>query len=211
MAKMNGRVREQEKLKDAKERMVDSGLTDAEQPGPLVTTDDPVKIKLEAMKRARLRGSLDDTYLRSLTPQTMEIERKLEAPIGVEFNQVPLSLVIENLQTKTGLPFSWDDSALESEKISRDRPVTEKVPQLSVRNFLSIVLEKSDLSFVIEHDVVKITTLKRAKGRLVTKVFSVADLVTPVPNFALPDYANFEKMLNANPLNRGNQIGRAHV
>src|SRR6185437_2516968 len=115
--------------------------------GPVVSIDDPVRVRLEAMGRAQRRGSLDDSYLRSLTPQTMEIERKLEAPIGVEFNQVPLSLVIENLQTKTGLPFSWDEAAIEAEKISRERPVTEKVPQLSVRNFLSIVLEKSDLSF----------------------------------------------------------------
>src|SRR5207248_10875812 len=87
-----------------------------------------------------------------------------------------------------------------------ERPVTEKVPQLSVRNFLSIVLEKSDLSFVIEHDVVKITTLKRAKGRLVTKVFSVADLVTPVPNFAVPDYANLEQILGSNALNTGRLV-----
>ena len=41
---------------------------------------------------------------------------------------------------------------------------------------------------------------------MVTKVFSVADLVTPVPNFALPEYVNFDKMLNRNALNSGNLV-----
>src|SRR5262249_30187377 len=84
--------------------------------------------------------------------------------------------------------------------------ISEKVPQLSVKNFLNIVLEKANLSYVIEHDVIKITTTKRAKGRLFTKVFSVADLVTPVPNFALPDYANFDKMISANAISSGRLV-----
>ena len=69
---------------------------------------------------------------------------------------------------------------------------------------LACILEQAGLSYVIENDVVKVTTTKKTKGRLFTKVFSVADLVTPVPNFALPDYANFDKMLNKTPLNSGN-------
>ena len=51
----------------------------------------------------------------------------------------------------------------------------------------------------------KVTSTRKAKGRLFTKVFSVADLVTPIPNFALPDYANFDKML-ATPLSGGAHI-----
>src|SRR5207248_1456202 len=107
---------------------------------------------------------------------------------------------------KTNLPFSWDDSAIQAERISVERPISEKVPHLSIKNFLNIVLEKADLSYVIEHDVIKITTTKRAKGRLFTKVFSVADLVTPVPNFALPEYANFEKMISANAISSGRLV-----
>jgi type II secretory pathway component GspD/PulD (secretin) len=203
MAKVRGRVHESERIKDEKERFVVGGLNDADTLGPIVTADDPVRLKMEAVRRSRGRGSLDDVYLRTLTPATVEIERKLEAPIGIEFNQVPLSQVLENIRDKTGLPFSLDEKALGEERISIERPVTEKIPHLSVKNFLNIVLEKADLSYVIEHDVIKITTTKRAKGRLFTKVFSVADLITPVPNFALPDYANFEKMLQANPFSSG--------
>lgn len=206
MAKVQGRVKEAERIKDEKERFVLGALNNADTVGPLVTANDPVAVKLEAAQRSRNRGSLDDVYLRSLTPATVEIERKLEAKIDLEYNQVPLSLVIENLRDKTGVPFTWDESALDAERISRERPVSEKLGVLSVKNFLNIVLEKAELSYVIEHDVIKITTTKRAKGRLFTKVFSVADLVTPVPNFALPDYANFEKMLNANPINTGRLV-----
>src|SRR5262249_12948497 len=62
MAKMHRRVKEQEQLKDEKERMVYQGLTEAERPGPMVSVDDPVYVKLEAMRRARTRGSLDSLH-----------------------------------------------------------------------------------------------------------------------------------------------------
>jgi type II secretory pathway component GspD/PulD (secretin) len=77
---------------------------------------------------------------------------------------------------------------------------------VSTRNILSFTLEQAGLSYVVENELVKITTTRKAKGRLFTKVFSVADLVTPIPNFALPDYGNFEKMLQANPIRDGRVV-----
>src|SRR6185312_1549023 len=87
-------------------------------------------------------------------------------------------------------------ASLEAEQISTAKPISEKLGQVSARNALHRILDKAGLSFVIEYDTIRITTLRKAKGRLVTKVFSVADLSTPIPNFALPDYANFDKMIN---------------
>ena len=37
-------------------------------------------------------------------------------------------------------------------------------------------------------------------------MFSVADLVTPIPNYALPEYADFGKMIGKNALNSGNVV-----
>lgn len=197
MAKTMRRVKEQEKLKDDKERMVYGGLTDAEKEGPLVTSDDPLAFNIERTMRNRGRGRGDDAYLRSRTPKEFEIELSLDKRVKLEFNQTPLSEVISTLHTTTGLPFSWDTASLESEQISTAKPITEnQLGEVSVRNLLSVVLDKAGLSFVIEYDTVRITTLKKAKGRLVTKVFAVTDLVTPIPNFAMPDYANFDKMMS---------------
>jgi type II secretory pathway component GspD/PulD (secretin) len=206
MAKINRRVKEQEKLKSDKEIFVYEGLYNAEVEGPLVTTENPVSVKLEALKRSRGRGSLDDVFIKSRTPAEFEIEMKLDKPISIEFTQTPLRTAIENVQQLTGLPFSWDTASLTAEAISDAMPISERIPNISTRNALYLILSKAGLSYVIEYDTVRITTEKKAKGRMYTKVFSVADLVTPVPNFALPDYANFDKMLNRNALNSGNVV-----
>jgi type II secretory pathway component GspD/PulD (secretin) len=197
MAKTTRRVKEAEKLKADKADLFLSGLNAAEQQGPFVDTNDPVAFEIKRTLGSRNRGRGDDAYLKSRTPKEFEIENSLDKPIKVEFNGTPLSQVVENLHQLTGLPFSWDTASLEAEQISTAKPITEKMlSQVSTRNVLHLILEKAGLSYVVEYDTVRITTLKKAKGRLVTKVFAVTDLVTPIPNFALPDYANFDKMIS---------------
>ncbi|MBA4190204.1 MAG: hypothetical protein C0467_19640 [Planctomycetaceae bacterium] len=208
MAKNQKRLNEVEKIKNDKEFMVYSGLKDAEKPGDYVSIDDPVAIKLDSMRRAHGRGSLDNAHIRTRTPAEYDIELKLDKPIPIEINQTPLDRAIDHLRDVTGLPISIDTNAIAAEGINLSTPISEKLTPVATRHILTIILEKAGLSYVVENDVVKVTTTKKAKGRLFTKVFSVADLVTPVPNFALPDYANFDKMLKNNAFNSGNvQIG----
>jgi type II secretory pathway component GspD/PulD (secretin) len=204
MAKMHKRIKEQQENKDAREKLMYEGLGDAERPGPYVSIDDPVAIKLERSRISRNRGSLDNVLIKTRTQGEYEIEMKLDKPIPIEINQTPLDQAIDHLRDVTGLPISIDTAAIEAEGINLHKPISEKLTPVATRHILTIILEKAGLSYVVENDVVKVTTSKKAKGRLFTKVFSVADLVTPIPNFALPDYANFDKMLNANSLNRGN-------
>ncbi|QEG25417.1 Bacterial type II and III secretion system protein [Gemmata obscuriglobus] len=203
--KLHRRVKEAEKAKADRETFFKYGLDDGEKMGRLVTTDNPVAIELKRLERASLRGSGNDLHIKTRTPAAYEIEMRLDKPVTAEFRQTPLDQAIKNLQTLTGVPMWLDVNALQAEQISEVQPVNFDVgTALAAKNVLLCVLESAGLSYVIENDVVKITTTKKAKGRLYTKVFSVADLVTPVPNFALPDYANFDKMLNKNPLNTGN-------
>src|SRR5262249_34105278 len=48
------------------------------------------------------------------------------------------------------------------------------------------LLGKVNLTYVVEDDVLKITSVTHAKGNKVTKVYPVADLVIPVPDFGAP-------------------------
>jgi type II secretory pathway component GspD/PulD (secretin) len=207
MVRLTRRVKEAEKDKSEKEKFFHYQMRDAEAVGPIVTADSPVTVQLQSLERSRLRGSLDNSHQRTRTPAEYEIELKLERPIAVEFSQTPLEQAIDNIKTLTGLPLVIDEASLTAEHISPVQPVTVK-PGTSVatKNILAFTLEQVGLSYVVEHDMVKVTTVKKAKGRMVTKVFSVADLVTPVPNFALPDYANFDKMMGMTPLKSGNLV-----
>ena len=205
VAKLQRRVKEAELAKSDREKFFLGGLNNAEQQGPLVTTDDPVAVQIRAMQRANLRGSADNGYSPRRSQATYGIELQLDKPITVEFRETPLKEAIKNLQTLTDLPLFLDEVSLRAEHISEVLPMNFEVGKaIAARDVLAILLEPAGLSFVIENNVVKITTTKKAKGRLYTKVFSVTDLVTPVPNFALPDYANFDKMLNKNAFNSDN-------
>ncbi len=206
MAKITRRVREAEQIKDGKERMVLSGLNDAEKQGPFVSIDNPVALQIEANLRAKKRGSLDESYQRTRTPTEYQIELKLDQQVSLDFVQTPLSEAVENVRAMTGLPVSWDMDAITKAGVSTAIPVSERVGPVSARNALSIILERARLAHVIEFDTVRITTVEKAKGRLYTKVFSVADLVTPIPNYALPEYADFGKMIGKNALNSGNVV-----
>ena len=207
MAKIQGRVEETAANKANNEAMVYGGLLDAEKQGPLLTTEDPLAFNLERSRIAKLRGTGNDFHVKTRTPAEYEIEMKLNKPIPIEINQTPLDRAIDYLREVTDLPISVDTASITAEGINLSTPITEKLQRpVATRHVLTIVLEKAGLSYVVENDVVKVTTTKKAKGRLFTKVFSVADLVTPIPNFALPDYANLEKMIQANPLNSGRVV-----
>ncbi len=207
MAKIQKRVKGAEAGRANREQFFLTGMNDAERMGPIVTSDDPVAIQLDALRRSGRRGSGDNFHLKTRTPAEFEIELKLDRPISVEFNQTPLDQAIENLKTLTGLPLVIDGRALDDERISQVQLITVKPgTAVAAKNVLAFTLEQAGLSYVVEHDLVKVTTTKKSKGRLHTKVFSVADLVTPVPNFELPDYANFDKMLNKTPLNSGHLV-----
>ena len=196
MARMSRRVHDAEQLTKDKENLFREGLNAAERQGAFVDIDNPVRVQLENARRARLRGSGNDLYLRTRSPGEFDIEMKLDKPISIEFSQTPLETAIENLKELTKLPLVIDQASLDAEGLSSVKPVTVKPGQpIAARHLLAFTLDQAGLSFVVENDLVKITSTRKAKGRLFTKVFSVSDLVTPIPNFALPDYANFEKMM----------------
>ena len=207
MARLSRRVKDAERIKADKEAMFREGLNNAERVGQVVDIGNPVAIQLEASLRARGRGANSD-YIRSRSPAEYEIEVKLEKPISIEFSQTPLDQAVKNLQDLTGLPLVIDYASLDSEGLSAVKPITVKPGKaVAAKHILSFTLEQAGLSYVVENELVKITSTRKAKGRLYTKVFSVADLVTPIPNFALPDYANFEKMMqNAGPVAKINGV-----
>ncbi len=207
MAKLQSRVKAAEKLKADKENFFLTAMNDNDRLGPVVTSDRPVDIQLRALERARGRGSLNDAFLKTRSQAEYDIEVKLDKPISVEFRQTPLDQAVENVQQLTGLPLLIDLRGLSQEGISEVQPITFKPgAAMSAKNVLACLCEQAGVSYLVENDAVKITTLKKSKGRMVTKVFSVADLVTPVPNFALPEYANFDKNLMRTALNSGQAL-----
>lgn len=165
-------------------------LNAANKNGPALTDDMPLKIDPKRSQIAAMRG--EDPYQRKMTEQERRIEQTLSGSVSMKFDNTTLREAIGALRSNSGLNIVTDDVALEDEKISLESVVVnEDLKDLSMKDALAILLEKARCSYVVENNVVKITTTKRSKGRLITKVFHVMDLVTPIPEYGLSPHHTF--------------------
>ena len=197
LTKRQRRVADYAAIKGNKEQAVLDGLNSADNFGQVPTDAMPVVVDPVSAMKSRIRGDGNNLYAKPLSPAEREIEVRLERPITVEFsNNVTLRDAIASVRTKTGLNITTDDAALAEDPTALDKTlVNESLKDLSLRNVLTVLLDKASLKFVVENDVIRITTEKRARGKLMTKVFSVMELVTPIPDFALAPHQSLAKAL----------------
>jgi type II secretory pathway component GspD/PulD (secretin) len=187
------------KIKDGKEEMVLRELDESEDEGPAVTMKNPVELDKEHWKErvAGRKGFPQDGVLVSVkSEKEREIERRLGLPITLDFKDEPLQQVIDDLRDMTGINIVADRPALEEENISLDRPITMHLEGVATKSALNLLLHQAHLIYVIKDEVVQITTEAHARGKLVQKTYSVADLIVPVDDHTLPNYANFARQMD---------------
>lgn len=95
-----------------------------------------------------------------------ESERKIFLALNergeVNFNRTPLSGVMKFFRESHGIPIVIDDTALVIEELTPDEPITLELPQVAFRSALNLILEPLKLTYVIENEVLKITTKQTA-------------------------------------------------
>jgi len=199
LCKRQRRVEDADRMKSDKEVATLDLLNGAERVGIVPTDDRPLIVDAQRAMIARMRGNGNELYLKPMTIAEREIEVRLERPLSIDFNNVSLREAINTVRGKSGLNITTDDSAIADDLTSLDKTiVTESLKDLSLRNVLTVLLEKANLKFIVKNDVISITTEKKARGSLVTKVFDVMQLVTPIPDFALAPHQSIAKALAPN-------------
>ena len=139
----------------------------------------------EALSIRRRKGMMEQ---QRLSPVEQEIYKSLSKQVEVRFINRPLSEVITTLSKMSGINIHPDESALHSEGITTDTPVTIDLEQpISLRSALNLILGPMRLSYVIRDEVLKITSEQTRDSNTYNKVYYVADLVVPIPNF-VPSY-----------------------
>ena len=165
--------------------------------GPYVSPRNPVSIDPEVM---RSNNANRPSYLRGLdsgrprTEKEREIELKLNRNIDINFSGTSLRQAIDDIRTRSGINMTIS-GAVEEEGISLDRPVSEKLTDIPLKSAMEIILKKAQLAYVIEDNVLKVTTKKEARGRLRQITMLVADLVVPVADSNPSQTSNLSKML----------------
>ncbi|NQT38853.1 MAG: hypothetical protein HQ581_15260 [Planctomycetes bacterium] len=143
----------------------------------------------------------EDAALRSGETAIRKVLRRKIA-FRIEEDEL-LSKAIARLQREHRIPIVFD--RVEMEQVEGIVPVETRMPALdcpriSLGAALEVILREFELTWVIDKDVLLITTREKADQMLTTKVYEVADLVMRRDEQGRPlaDYQSLEELITTN-------------
>ena len=117
--------------------------------------------KWQDLSRIRQRGLQRDS--RHMSPEEMEIHRSLGTKVSVSLNRVPLEEALRTLCDYAGVPLFIDQQGLAVEAVTTDQAITiELSKEVSLKSALNLILQPLRLGYVIENDVLKVTSEESA-------------------------------------------------
>ncbi len=173
------------RLADDKDQAVIAALDSVDRSA--VPVDDRVPLTFDAKRwddfvKKRKGFKEGESPLR--TEKDREIEAKLRTPVSVQFENRPLAEVIDHLAKLVQINIWLDPAGLAEEGVTTDQPVTiNLLEEVQLRSALKVILEQLRLDYVIEDEMLKITSEQLRSGKVFSQTYYVADLVTPIPNF----------------------------
>jgi type II secretory pathway component GspD/PulD (secretin)/tetratricopeptide (TPR) repeat protein len=193
LAQIHGNVTTYEEIQKRKDDFVLKNLNDTDEVGPAVDAKNPVAVDPVTLKIAKAREKdKHGITLKSYTEKEKEIQAKLTKPVTVNFHNVPLRQALDDMRAMSGMNIHLESQALAAETVSAEQPVSLKVDNISLKSAMNLLLNQVHLTYVIQDEVVKVTTEKAARGKLVQKVFSVADLIIPIDDYVTPSHMNLQ-------------------
>jgi general secretion pathway protein D len=120
------------------------------------------------------------------SPAELAIHRKLDTRVKTAYRDQPLAVVLDSLAKQAGVPIHLDMVGLEQEAVASDTPVTLSLDgqQISLKSALKLLLEPLHLRFIVQDEVLKVTSPRAVKGVYYSVTYQVGDLVKPIPNFS---------------------------
>ena len=152
----------------------------------LLTIDDPDLYLSNAKRRraaldARNGSQADQRIWSALRSQRVQGEYR-----GT------LAEAIDQLSRQAGVNIVFDDIALTAENIAKDRPIDIPIREpISLRSALQVILNSAGLVFVVENEVIKVTSQAASQTKLVPKTYYIGDLVMPLSSPQNPMQMNF--------------------
>ncbi|WP_158265449.1 general secretion pathway protein GspD [Blastopirellula marina] len=139
----------------------------------------------EDMTIARQKAIMEQSQL---SEDEVEIRKALKTKVDVKFERQSLQSVMETLGNMAGINVQLDPRGLQAEGVTYDTEITISMQQaVRLESALNHILEPLRLSYVIRDEALVITSESFRSRNVYQKVYSVADLVLPIPNF-VPSY-----------------------
>ena len=136
-------------------------------------------------------------HIQHRNEREIDIERRLKTPVLLKYQETPLSEVMTGLSELTGVNIHLDPRGLTQEGVNSDTPVTINLTkEISLKSALNLILEPLHLTYVVNDEVLKVTSEQLRDGQIFPKTYNVADLVTPIPNFVPSNNIGLQGLIN---------------
>ena len=140
----------------------------------------------EELTRRRERWKAVDLSARSRAEEDIQSALRQPLKTRMDYEGEQLNIILENLADEYNIPIIFDNAALDEVALSPDAEVQNiKLFNVSLRSALNHLLRQpglDELTYVIDDEVLLITTEEKANESLKVKVYPVADLVLPIIN-----------------------------
>ena len=133
-------------------------------------------------ERRKQYASVD---LHKATTAERRITAALDDQATINFADTPLTDVVDFLSRTHEIPIILDTIAIEEAGLLVDEPVNLVLAGVTLQSALKIMLSEFELTYVIEDEVMKITTVEVANEKLSTRVYPVGDLVVDLNALSL--------------------------
>jgi len=135
------------------------------------------KVESPAVK-PKVKGSVKEPkpiFYPELTKRELKIEEGLNADSECDFSKTPLSEVIKSLADRHGITMLLLEDKLKEEGISIDEPVSLSVKGIALKNVLKLILKPIGLTYMVDRELLKITSRLHEEEIYQTRVYPVGD------------------------------------
>ena len=111
------------------------------------------------------------------TPSEGAIRAALRQPTEIDCDEMPFYDVTSYLRDKHNIEIQLDPKALAAAGIGTDTPVTRRLKGISLEEALALLLREFDMTAIVVHDVLLLTTNEAADNMVELRVYDVDDLI----------------------------------
>lgn len=104
------------------------------------------------------------------------IQRVLDTSTSVSWTDKGLETALSEIEKRHGIEIWIDKQALSDDGIDTEQEVTLAIKSIPLKKCLQLILEPLALTYVIEDEVLKITTQEKSNSSVATRVYPVGDL-----------------------------------
>jgi general secretion pathway protein D len=182
-ARFQRRVASNEELKLNKEEAIWKMLDEVEQAAYANVGDDPITFGKDWKDISGRRDKNRRAGTRELSEEEIKIEQSLDKRISLHEDNVPLAEVIKKIAEICDINIIIDPLGLEDAEVTSNELVSISVDGIKVKSALNLILDQFGLGYMVQDEVLKVTSKLRQQGDLIVDVYDVADLVVPVSTF----------------------------